>query len=97
MLLEKNPRRVAAGRLNGAKRRPWSNEDRQRLRTQCLERRPWERSTGPRTAEGKYRARANGYGRLPDPNSRRQVRESVNDVGGLIAQMRGLRQSLLGK
>jgi hypothetical protein len=83
MLEEKNPRRVEAGKINGSKRRPWNDEDRQRLRAQCLERRPWERSTGPRTLEGKLRARVNGYHHIPDPNSRRQVRVSLNDVGGL--------------
>ncbi len=94
MLVEKNPRRVNAGRLNGKKRPPWSPEDRQRLRAQCLERRPWERSTGPRTQEGKYRARVNGYCHQPDPDSRRQVRAGVIDVYGMIAQMAELRRSL---
>jgi len=94
---EKNPRRVAAGRLNGAKRRPWNDEDRQRLRVQCLERRPWTRSTGPRTEEGKYRARVNGYCHQPDPDSRRQIRAGLHDTYGLIAQMQNSRRSIFGQ
>ena len=36
-----------------------SNEARARLREAALARRPWEKSTGPRTAAGKARARRN--------------------------------------
>jgi hypothetical protein len=96
-LKTKNPRRIAAGIINGSKRRPWDKQDIQRLREQCLQRRPWLKSTGPRTDEGKYRSRANGYGHLPDPKSLRQIWASLADVNGMMAQMAELRRSIIGQ
>ena len=90
--LPKNPARVAAGK----KRPPWSDEDRLRLRQQCLDRKPWLKSTGPRTDEGKYRAKANGYRRRPNPGSSRQIRASLGDVNEMIAQMTQFRKSIFG-
>lgn len=49
----KNPRRVEAGRRNRAKRGPLSIEAREKLRQAALKTRPWEKSTGPKTPEGK--------------------------------------------
>ena len=48
-----NPRRVAAGRLNRAKCQGLTEAGRQRLREAALANRPWQFSTGPRTAAGK--------------------------------------------
>src|SRR5262245_3564617 len=90
----KNPRRVAAGRINGLKRRPWTVEDRQRLRIRALETKPWRFSTGPRTAEGKMRATANGRNQLPDPKSKRQAMAGIADVNEMIRMMAGLRSGL---
>jgi hypothetical protein len=92
----KNPRRVAAGIINGSRRRPWDKQDRERLRQQCLNRKPWLKSTGPRTDEGKYRSRANGCGHLPNPKSLRQIWASLTDVNGMMAQMAELRRSIGG-
>ncbi len=83
----KNPRRVAAGQLNGVKRRPWKEEDRLRLAVQCRERRPWLGSTGPRTLQGKLRAAANGRKRRPDPQSLRQARAEFAAVRRMVKQM----------
>ena len=63
--MAKNPLRVAAGRKNGCKRRPWGPEDRQRLRELALRNKPWKPSTGPRSEEGKYRSAANGWHHKP--------------------------------
>lgn len=52
------PRQVAARKARAA-RGPLSDEARARLREVALARRPWEKSTGPRTAAGKARARRN--------------------------------------
>jgi hypothetical protein len=90
----KNPRRVAAGRVNGAKRRAWGAADRLRLANQCRQRQPWLAATGPRTADGKRRAAANGRMHLPDPRSVRQVRASLRDVWELIAQMTRARREM---
>lgn len=89
----KNPLKVAAGKS----RRPWSTEDRQRLREQCQQRKPWLVSTGPRTYLGKRKSAANGRRRLADPNSVRQLRLSLSDVGGMAAAMAELRRSLDGR
>lgn len=83
---------MAAGRS----RRPWSAEDRQRLRQQCLARQPWRRSTGPRTAEGKAHAAANGRRHRPVPGSLRQLQAEVAGVRELVASMAQLRRSLVG-
>ncbi len=47
-----NPRRVAAGRANRAKRGSLSSSSRQRLRDLAIQNRPWEKSTGPRSQVG---------------------------------------------
>ena len=54
-----NPRRVAAGRANHQKRRGLTAEGRERLRQAAFANRPWEKATGPRTAEGRARSAAN--------------------------------------
>ncbi|MGD0462137.1 MAG: hypothetical protein ABSB74_06585 [Tepidisphaeraceae bacterium] len=87
---------MLAGKINGSKRRPWDEHDRQRLRQQCLDRKPWLRSTGPRSDEGKYRFKANGFCHRPDPDSPRQIRASLGDVNEMIAQMGALRREIFG-
>jgi hypothetical protein len=62
-----NPRRVAAGRLNRRRRRGLTVEGRERLRRSALAHRPWEHSTGPRTAAGKAKAAKNG--KFPRPSA----------------------------
>lgn len=55
----RNPKRVAAGRLNYQKRRGLSAGGLERIREAALITRPWELSTGPRTAAGKAKCLAN--------------------------------------
>jgi len=55
----KNPNRVAAGKLNRLKRKPLSAQAIDRLRSSISERKPWTRSTGPRTADGKRKVSGN--------------------------------------
>jgi hypothetical protein len=92
----KSPARVAAGRINGSGRRPWTAEDRERLRKQCLERTPWLRSTGPRTEAGKRQAALNGRCHVSDPHSRRSARAAVDDVRQLVKDIAEMRASLVG-
>lgn len=89
-----NPRRVAAGRLNGARRRPWGDADRLRLSIQCRERRPWLASTGPRSDHGKRRSAANGHARRPEPDSLRQLRAALRDARQLIRKMATVHQAI---
>jgi hypothetical protein len=90
----KNPRRVAAGMINGRLRRPWTEQDRQHFRRECFEHQPWLNSTGPRTEEGKYRASRNGWLNGPEPDSTRSTRKEAVGVGELIAAMSQMREAL---
>ena len=87
--------RQRAGKQNWLKRRPWSAEDRQRQRENCLRQQPWRHSTGPRTAEGKSHSRLNGMRHLANPQSLRQRRQAITlDVNGLIAMLAEMRNGL---
>jgi hypothetical protein len=89
----KNPRRVAAGLQNGSKRRPWTDEDREKQRQNALEAKPWQLSTGPRSDEGKKRSAANG--RHPaNPDSLRQLRASLAAEYGVMDELAGMRRAL---
>jgi len=56
----------ASDRSDGEKTAGLTPEGRRRLQEAALANRPWEHSTGPRTAEGKARSAANGLaGRQP--------------------------------
>lgn len=55
----KNPKRVAAGRANRAKRKPISAETREKLRKAIRRNKPWLWSTGPKTAAGKKKSASN--------------------------------------
>ena len=93
----KNPKRVKAGKLNGALRRPWSDAERQRQRERCLELQSWKHSTGPRSVEGKAISSLNSSGNMPIPKSVRQVPPEVADTvdaRSLIERMEAWRRAL---
>ena len=50
-----------------------------------MKHRPWERSTGPRTPEGKARSSQNGRYRQTGEMSQRQVQRELGDIGQLLA------------
>ena len=82
-----NPRRVAAGKLNRQKRRGLTAAGRERLRQFALAYRPWEHSTGPRTAAGKAQTARNGKLRQKGERSVRVIRQSVAELTGLVNEM----------
>ena len=86
-----NQRRVAAGRLNRAKRGPLTDAGREKLRQAALRDRPWEHSTGPRTPAGRAQSVLNGKRRQRGPQSLRQVRAALKEIRELIRQMRQAR------
>jgi hypothetical protein len=86
-----NPKRVAAGRLNGAKRGPLTPDGLARLRAAALRDRPWEHSTGPRTPAGKAKAALNGTGRAKGV---RAARREVAALKGLFADLHRAREAL---
>ncbi len=92
----KNANRVAAGRINGCKRRRWTDEEKKRIRERCLLTKPWLHATGPRTLEGKLIASANGRYRQAVGESVRSIRAGVADVQQLLQSMRSLRATLGG-
>lgn len=91
---DKNPLRVAAGRLNRKKRGPLTEEGLSRLREAALQHRPWEKSTGPKTVAGKSRSAANGRKRQRGRKSLRQIRKDVLSDIGPIDELAVLRHSL---
>ena len=86
-----NPKRVAAGRLNRAKRKGLTPEGRERVRQAALKNQPWRFSTGPRTPEGKAKVAQNGRKRQQGAVSVRQLRAQVADLRRLAAEMRETR------
>ena len=90
-----NPKRVRAGRLNQRKRKGITAEGRRRLREAAHRNRPWQHSTGPKTAAGKLRASQNGRFRQTDDISRRELQRKLDEVDELIAGMAKSRQLTL--
>jgi hypothetical protein len=86
-----NPKRVAAGRLNRAKRKGLSDAGRERLREAARKHQPWRFATGPRTKDGKTKAAQNGRGRQHGPISIRQLRQQLADVRSIVAGMQQAR------
>ena len=91
-----NPKRVAAGKRNHAKRKGLTPEGRQRLREAAFRNRPWQHSTGPRTPEGKAQAAKNGKVRQLGPRSVREIRADLADLRGLIQAMKEAQQMTRG-
>jgi hypothetical protein len=91
-----NPRRVAAGRENRAKRKWLTPAGRERLRQAALRSRPWRFATGPRTAAGKARSARNGRARQRGPASVRQLRAELADVRALLGEQRAVRRAAAG-
>ena len=85
-----NPRRVAAARANSRKRKGFTPEGRERVRASTLKNRPWEHSTGPKTAEGRRRSALNGKRLQKGPIS---VREARRQVAALEAAFNGAQEA----
>ena len=63
---------------------PWTSERRQRQAEQIRRWKPWEQSTGPRTAEGKARVSRNAW----QGGHRAQLRELSKTLNAELAEMR---------
>jgi len=87
-----NPGRVLTGRLNRSKRGKITQEGRDKLRKTALQNKPWQFSTGPRTAEGKAVVASNGRARQKGPTSVREARAEARALRGLIQAMREARE-----
>jgi hypothetical protein len=91
----KNPRRVAAGKLNHAKRRGFTDEGRERLRQAALRIRPWERTRGPTTPEGKAKSARNGHSKDAAVKAYLELRQAIHQLIAPAATMRRRVQDLL--
>lgn len=89
-----NPKRVAAGRLNWAKRKGLTPEGRERLREAARANQPWSRSTGPRTVEGKAKAATNGKKRQLGLLSTREMKADLRKLRTLLKNMAEARPSV---
>ena len=83
-----NPRRVASGKANQACWRGFTAEGLRTLSEAARRNRPWEHSTGPRTAAGKKKAADNGRKRQKGPRSVREVRREMAELNALVEAMR---------
>lgn len=90
-----NPRRVAAGRLNAAKRKGLTEAGRERLRQAALRNQPWRHSTGPRTPEGRAKVAQNGKARQKGPHSVREIRADLASLRSLAKEMQEVRRMSL--
>jgi hypothetical protein len=90
----KNPKRVAAGKLNHAKRKGLSAKGRERIRQAAIRNRPWIYSTGPTSAAGKAQVKANGKRRQLGVFSVRELRADLQEIKTLVQSMAELRSGL---
>jgi hypothetical protein len=88
-----NPKRVAAGRLNWAKRKGLTPEGRERLRRAAHANKPWLLSMGPRTAQGKATAAANGKKRQLGLVSIRELKADLRKLRAMLKDMADSRHS----
>ena len=68
----------------------WDDESRQRQREEIMKRKPWIRSTGPKTAEGKARSKMNALKISPELN------ELIKEMKILMRQQKEI-QSIMVK
>src|SRR5580700_5922802 len=83
-----NPKRVAAGRLNQRKRKGFTPEGLEKLRQTALQNKPWLKSTGPRTPEGKAKVALNAKVLQKGPRSVREARADKKELEELMREMR---------
>lgn len=91
--MKKNPKRVAAGRRNRAKRGSLSDAAKQLLSEAAKQNRPWESATGPKTQAGKAKSAKNrkGKGAKTDETERPITDKACN----LLSQITAIRRSVI--
>lgn len=90
--MPKNPKRVAAGRRNRAKRGVLSDAARQFMSEAAQQNRPWESATGPKTQAGKAKSAKNrkGKGTKTDETER----PIIDNASNLLSQIAAIRRSV---
>jgi hypothetical protein len=92
---EPSPRRVAAGRRNRSLRTTLTEAGRERLRQSANTHKPWNNSTGPRSADGKERVRQALRRRRKGVHSVRELRQLTADLRGLLLAAKSIRTQAL--
>ena len=92
-----NPKRVAAGKRNWLLRQGLTPEGRQRLQLAVSRYKPWQYSTGPRTAAGKAKVAANGKKRQLGSLSVRELKADLKSLRLLVKNMQRTRLALGGE
>ena len=67
----------------------WTDERRERQAALIREWKPWQRSTGPRTATGKARSSRNAFKKSP--------RQQLREIARLIAGMKQKRNEMMAR
>ena len=83
-----SPRHIAAARENWKKWKGFTPEGLEKLRQAALKNKPWEHSTGPRTAAGKAKVALNGKKRQIGPRSVREVQADMQELLDLVREMK---------
>lgn len=83
----KNPKRIAAGKRNRAKAAPITEATRQKLRDAIFARKPWLKSTGPKSSSGKKRTAKNAA-KTHNTNDTEELIRRVREHAQLLAQLR---------
>ena len=88
------PQQATTQDHHGRARRLPSVVARERWRQSALATRPWERSTGPRTAAGKAQVALNGKTRQKGEKSYREKRAEMAEISQLLTNMEALRNAI---
>ena len=75
--------------------RIFTPEDRERRWQSALAHRPWQHSTGPRTAAGKAKVAANARCLQKGEKSVRQLRAELADIETLLCEMSDTRRAIV--
>jgi hypothetical protein len=93
--MKSHPSSASREPRRGKRRHPkFSAEGLERLRAAALANRPWEKTRGPISPEGKARASRNGRFNQKGEKSQRQLHVELAGVFNLINRMVGTRRSL---
>lgn len=81
-------------RRSEPRRKNFSPEGLERLRAAALATRPWLKSRGPSTPEGKLRSSQNGRATQQGEKSRRELQAELAEILGLARAMKATRRML---
>lgn len=87
-LPSRNPKRVAAGRLNQQRRQGLTEAGRLAVQSTILVHQPWRHATGPKSAEGKAMCAKNGRLTRKGFTGVRETARALKAIRSMISMMR---------